>query len=138
MKDRMDMSVQSKKSNISRHQINILYHLFNLFEKVMVRFRPQKVLSNKEISNTEVWREATLTLAILKYPNEELRQSIESFIAHKQGEWSLTDNEFKLYVNALQEHASFKGIKWINNEYKKSRDLNSAKNFLKYAPLDKI
>ena len=109
-----------------------------MFRSLRERGGHEKVPFGKKVFEMEVWREASLTLAILKNPNMELKQSIETYFIDKQDELSLTDKEFILYVDALLEHATFKGMVWIDHEYEKSRGLKVAKDFLEYGPLDNI
>lgn len=98
----------------------------------------EKIPNGKKAYEMKVWLEATLTLAILKYPNMELKKSIETYLNDRQDKLSLTNKEFILHVDAVLLHAAFKGKAWINKEYEKTRSIKAAKDLLKYGPSVRI
>ena len=87
----------------------------------------------------KVWLETTLTLAILKYPNMELKKSFETYLNDRQDKLSLTNKEFILHVDAVLLDAAFKGKAFgLTRNMKKPEVLKLQKTFLKYGSSDKI
>lgn len=114
----------------------MIYPLINIYNQFWDYTSHEKAGFDKRLIDTEVWREATLTMAILKNPNMQLKQAIVTYLYDKQNELSLSNEEFNQCVDVLIEHATFKGLIWINLEYEKSRNLKEQKDFLGYGPLN--
>ena len=92
----------------------------------------------EKVYKLDIWLETTLSLAILKYPDMDLKNSIFTYLTDKRDELSLTEKEYKLCVVALLEFAQSKGKIWLESEFDKSKKNRAAKNLLQYGPLKKI